>query len=132
MADSTVREHIVFVYGTLLSGLGNHHYLDGAHYFGEAETVESYRMTAGGIPYVSRRDPICPVKGELYIVNDETLAKLDRLEGHPRFYKREVIHIRIGKGHILAWCYLNERSAGHHVVEDGDYRRVAKALGMGV
>jgi gamma-glutamylaminecyclotransferase len=133
MEDQTIRKHLVFVYGTLLSGLGNHHIIEPGHFIADGETVERFRMTAGGIPFVSRVDPVCRVKGELYIVNDETLADLDRLEGHPRFYCRELVEVEGPGGAIFtAWCYLCERGAGHHLVDDGDFRRVANAWGMGV
>lgn len=36
------------------------------------------------------------VVGEVWECNDECLANLDRLEGHPTFYQRELIRVATG------------------------------------
>jgi gamma-glutamylcyclotransferase (GGCT)/AIG2-like uncharacterized protein YtfP len=52
------------------------------------------------------------VKGELYMVDEPTLARLDRLEGHPQFYSREEIRISAGAGaECMAWAYFIRRGA---------------------
>ena len=76
--------HRVFVYGTLKRGYGNYRmFLRDAHFAGEAKTPPSYGMlSAGGFPVVM---PVSwdgkAVAGELYHVDDRTLARLDGLEG---------------------------------------------------
>ena len=45
---------------------------------------------------------ITAVEGELYAVDDKELSSLDRLEGHPNYYKREEIETSEG----VAWIYL--------------------------
>lgn len=37
------------------------------------------------------------VHGEVYVVNAETLRELDKLEGHPDFYRREWIVLDDGR-----------------------------------
>ena len=87
----------VFVYGTLKKKKGNHHYLRSAIYLGEAVTNEaSFTMFNGGFPFVSDHFPSHErsgrIVGELYQVDSqETLDRLDQLEGVPVLYvKREV------------------------------------------
>eukprot|EP00039_Didymoeca_costata_P014312 m.229929 g.229929 ORF g.229929 m.229929 type:complete len:131 (-) comp15994_c0_seq5:1244-1636(-) len=37
------------------------------------------------------------IKGELYEVNDDMLAKMDKLEGHPKWYLRKNISVVVSK-----------------------------------
>jgi gamma-glutamylcyclotransferase (GGCT)/AIG2-like uncharacterized protein YtfP len=54
------------------------------------------RGWGGGVATVVRRKgSVTP--GLLYLVPKEDLAKLDRCEGHPRYYQRQVKKIRLGK-----------------------------------
>jgi gamma-glutamylcyclotransferase (GGCT)/AIG2-like uncharacterized protein YtfP len=46
------------------------------------------------------------VIGELYEVDDETLAALDRLEGHPSFYRRTAITLAPPRDAEPVWTYL--------------------------
>lgn len=81
----------IFVYGTLLSGEPNHRLLVSAKFIGEARTRPEFTFhDLGGCPGAVRYSKLEPVAivGELYAVDAETLAALDRLEGHPRFYRR--------------------------------------------
>ena len=51
------------------------------------------------------------VHGEIYLVTSSTLALIDNLEGHPHFYKREIIQdiFNYEKKYSL-WSYLFEKS----------------------
>lgn len=86
----------VFVYGTLLRGEGNHRLLMGAQFVAQARTQSEFTFhDLGGCPGMIRGTD-CEhqtVLGELYDVDEEILAALDRLEGHPRFYRRTEILI---------------------------------------
>ena len=126
----------VFVYGTLMKGMGNNCFMAGSRFLGAGETVEEYRMTAGhGIPYLSRDWGESPIQGELWTVDEATLAELDRLEGHPNWYRRREIWILpegirrdkdpkiLGWQMVKAWVYFNDETVGPHEIEDGDFRR---------
>jgi len=82
----------VFVYGTLLSGFGNHdHYLkDKAKLISQDVMVEKFRMfNLGYFPtcvFTDNSEDI--VHGEVYSVHKETLRDLDYLESYPRWYDR--------------------------------------------
>lgn len=110
----------VFVYGTLLSGQGNNHLLRDSTKLGDV-TVSGLEMhTMGGFPAcVVRYDKYSSVTGEVWEVDDETFARLDRLEGYPHFYDRIEINTPLGE----AWVYINEEARSLPVVESGDWKK---------
>jgi gamma-glutamylcyclotransferase (GGCT)/AIG2-like uncharacterized protein YtfP len=61
------------------------------------------------------------VHGEVYRVDDRTLAALDHLEGHPDFYVRSVIGLEAGRE---VWTYLldAERVRGRPRIPCGAWR----------
>ncbi len=128
--------HNVFVYGTLQKGCSNHYLLAGAAFLGPALTEENFVMRTlvsengyRGIPFVGRDLDLGPVHGEVYAVDDQTLATLDRLEGcvmgdtDASWYRREAVPVRVGGADTgapgsagagreeTAWIYLHERPA---------------------
>lgn len=98
--------HNVFVYGSLMRGFGNHGLLESSAFISEA-TAEGLRLyTLGAFPAVlSGDDGDSPVRGEVYSVDDETLARLDRLEGHPNFYRRERKEVWVENYNAYLPCY---------------------------
>ena len=95
---------LVFVYGSLKRGFCNHGLLKDAKFIKHDQTKEAeYRMySAGAFPMVSNGDK--HIGGELYEVAEATLDRLDRLEGHPNWYKREQVYLQ---GHDApAWMYV--------------------------
>lgn len=100
-----VNRHRVFVYGSLMRGLGNHRLLASSRSLGPAMTAAAcWRMIdLGSFPGVlpAGGDGIV---GELYAVDAPTLAAPDRLEGHPHFYCREPVDLDVGED--PAWMYV--------------------------
>jgi gamma-glutamylcyclotransferase (GGCT)/AIG2-like uncharacterized protein YtfP len=93
---------LVFVYGTLRRNEVNHHLLEEARYCGTCETPPHYKMVSlGAYPGVVKGGGTS-IEGEVYEVNARQMADLDRLEGYPQAYGREVIVTPWGK----AWIYL--------------------------
>ncbi len=91
----------VAVYGSLKKGRGNHHILHNAEYLGEIKIEPKFTLVSlGGFPGLVPNGTQ-EVKGELYKVDDETMRRLDWLEGHPHFYVREVVNTDKGE----AWVY---------------------------
>lgn len=83
----------VFVYGTLMRDCANHAALRSSVFIGEAVTPPVYSMVSlGGYPGVLK-DGGTSIAGEVYEVGHATLATLDRIEGHPRFYERQEIEL---------------------------------------
>lgn len=122
----TGNSHVVAVYGTLKSGHGNHDRLMGkAKFLGTGETFTKYPMVVSGIPYlIDRAGKGHHVKVEVYRVTTEELRSLDKLEGHPDWYVRSALTIKMDKGSTLtAWVYVIPDERSHtHMDDTGVYQ----------
>lgn len=124
---------LVFVYGSLLRGLSNHQVLIGNGY---AEFVRTDRtmpehtmLDLGGYPGVIHGGDTS-ILGEVWRVDAECLEALDRLEGHPTFYRREPVQLAETSGAVTYFLQdsgvIRRRSNYNRpIVLDGDWRRVA-------
>lgn len=103
----------VFVYGTLKTGFGNNSLLYDSILVGEAVSFHSYTMIdLGGCPMLASNTTNLSrhVVGEMWRVESpHTLARLDRLEGHPVFYKRSLAAFTVNGKLKVAWCYFSSR-----------------------
>ncbi len=85
---------LVFCYGTLKSGYHNHRLLEDAKFIGKSRTTPDYKIYCNGrFPYMIEVEGGVSVEGEVYEVDAEQLARLDRLEGHPRMYLRKLVNL---------------------------------------
>jgi gamma-glutamylcyclotransferase (GGCT)/AIG2-like uncharacterized protein YtfP len=111
------------VYGTLRKGYGNHSLLLGTNFIGAGLTSEPYRLTANGIPFVSKESPVSKVKVEVYETdNEDIISDVDSLEGHPRFYRREEIFVDLEDGSkVSAELYFCSGRESNTLIESGDY-----------
>jgi gamma-glutamylaminecyclotransferase len=112
---------LVFVYGTLLVGERNHRLLKGAQLICDAKTAPRFHLHDLG-PYPGLvRGGKHAVAGELYEVDQGTLADLDRLEDHPRYYRRTRIVLSDG---TRAETYLLTLAqvAGRPIIASGSWR----------
>jgi gamma-glutamylcyclotransferase (GGCT)/AIG2-like uncharacterized protein YtfP len=115
----------VFVYGTLLSGEPNHRLLVGAELVGEARTEPAFDLVnLGAFPAMVPGGGTA-VAGEVYEVDPPTLDALDRLEGHPRFYRRHAVRLHDGD-EVLAYLLTQDQARGRPRITSGDWRRVRK------
>lgn len=113
--------HKVFVYGTLKAGFGNHHILEESKFLQVGETEPTFTMISlGGFPGILDFGTTS-IKGEVYEVDKETLARLDRLEGHPRWYKRTPITLNDGF-EVETYIYPSDLGYGKEVIESGSWR----------
>lgn len=116
-------KNLIFVYGTLRTGHSNHHLLKDAKNYGAGSTVENYAMyLASGYPYVNSYEPRYPIVGELFGVDDSTLALLDKMEGHPRHYERKETQVTVEGKQYTAWMYF--RNPPGVLMQNGDYSKV--------
>jgi gamma-glutamylcyclotransferase (GGCT)/AIG2-like uncharacterized protein YtfP len=103
--------HLVFVYGSLKRGYGNHYILDrSAKFVARTRTVgRSYYMVSfGPFPAVMKipssfKEEFYNIEGEVYEVDEQTLMSLDALEGNGYLYTRE--KVGLASGHT-AWMYI--------------------------
>lgn len=120
----TGETHRVFVYGTLMAGMRNHHRLkrDGVRTIArDARTCHdddwlmATRRTGNGyyapVVYPGRAGhPKGMIFGELYEVDNSILLDLDRFEGHPQVYRREEVVVKSAllekERQHKAWMYV--------------------------
>ncbi|QKR00469.1 gamma-glutamylcyclotransferase [Metallosphaera tengchongensis] len=120
----------IFVYGSLRYGFELHHYLRRSRFvgLGYAEGFEMYNL--GGYPGVVKGDG--RVWGEVYEINQETLARLDQVEGYEGLeddlYVRETttVYFDEQRQHKLSGVYLyiyNQPTKEKDQITSGDYSR---------
>lgn len=128
---------LLFVYGTLLSGLSNHHHMQGARCLGPA-SVQGALFDLGEYPAMvmtgARAEPLETVMGELYQIEASHWQRLDTLEEvdpesiENSMYLRvtsEVTWLASEKLQTLrAQVYVyNWSLEGRPRIENGDFRR---------
>lgn len=119
---------VLFVYGTLRRGLENHEgYLKNARYMGRAVTQEKYALFLDDFPYLTKAAAVSRIVGELYLVDQDTQAHIDLLEGHPHQYCRELITVVTDQGEPhSAWVYFYPEPRGR-LIESGDLFNAAQS-----
>ena len=96
--------NLVFVYGTLKQGHGNHRLLQSARLVQRAVTRPEFTMfNLGWFPGVVHHGNTS-ISGEIYQVNEQEFKALDALEGYPDFYTRKQIDIAGVDDPV--WVYL--------------------------
>lgn len=115
----------VFVYGTLKRGLGNYITMQkaGGQFMGFDHIEGNFKLAEiGGLPaVVPDLTKTNKVYGQLFCMDEEGLAVLDLLEGHPNFYTRS--KIRTESRDKRAWVYFMQNRDwinGHSKVTDID------------
>ena len=98
----------VFVYGTLMNGETNNHYLENSKFSGMA-TIEGYEMySMGGYPAIIDGDGI--IIGELYQVPNIDIPSIDMLEGEGSLYIKRCETVTDSKGKSsFAFIYVYNR-----------------------
>lgn len=113
--------HAVFVYGSLMSGMGNNRVIAGGQLLGEARIYGTFKMLdLGHFPGLVEGNfgRANRVIGEVWLVDDETMRRLDRLEGYPRMYDRRSVVAALASGRLQR-AQVYTYNAGVDEVEDG-------------
>lgn len=120
----------VFVYGTLRPPQPNTTPADSRYYPEVARCVKTVTpawlpaadvFDAGSYPAIIRGSGV--VYGELLGVQPRALEIMDRIEGHPTFYKRERVQVETDHGPEAAWVYWAPRGLviGRPQIINGDW-----------
>ena len=111
----------IFVYGTLLSGEGNHRHLRGARPLAVRRTEPRYTLVSLG-PYPALLNGgTTSVTGEVYDIDGDLLSALDRFEGVPRLYRRTQIRL-LGGESVAGYLLARPRPKSYPVIASGDWR----------
>lgn len=126
--DVNHQTYLVFVYGTLRRHEHNHILLmDAVSVSYQAKTRGVLVDTGWGYPALAAGSEW--VFGEVYAVNDDQLARLDRLEGYRgaganNHYERirQVVMTDAGEVDAYVYIYTNEIAVGLPRVAHGDWK----------
>ena len=110
----------VFVYGTLRVGESNHRLLHGYSPLATVRTAPAFELVSLGAFPAMVRGGRTAILGEVYEVHGDTLADLDRLEGHPDFYRREAIELADGS-EVLAYVLPRAAARDFPPIPSGDW-----------
>jgi len=101
-------QNIVFVYGTLMKGMGNEHFLEKSKYLGEGVTDKEYSMYIDIVIPKITITPMYKIDGELYLVSDNDMILIDKLE---RKYSKMVtkVYNKKSRKFVDAYIYVWER-----------------------
>lgn len=94
---------IVAVYGSLKRGFYNHHLLERSRFLATGQARGFAMYSLGSFPMIIEGRGRVAV--ELYEVDRQTFAALDRLEGFPVFYQRQMVTVETEHCPVEAWIY---------------------------
>ncbi|MBI5211902.1 MAG: gamma-glutamylcyclotransferase [Nitrospirae bacterium] len=115
--------HNLFIHGTLRRGCSNNKLLSGADFIGCAETTQDYALfMVDKKPLITKR-PVSKIKGDVYSMTEDMLTMVDRLKGHPRINKRELVSVKLEDGKTIeAWLYFHIHPLRNSIlIESGEY-----------
>lgn len=115
------NRHLVFVYGTMKTGMRNHRrimdhsttrFLGGARTMTTTHDLQTF-VTGDGYIAPALIEGNSRVYGEVYEIDDECLSILDMCEGNGYVYRREPISIVGYKPRsVFAYFYLRDVTGG--------------------
>lgn len=121
-----MKKHLVAVYGSLLTELGNHRVIQGENteLLGEFTSEPVYKLySLGGFPGLKENGETA-VKMEVYSVDDVVAKRVDSLEGYSpdrpaTFYDKKSIETPWGTASV--YIYMGNPS-DDKLVESGDWK----------
>ena len=109
-----MKGNYVFTYGTLLRGERNHHLISDRDFISEGY-VKGFKMfNLGRYPGIEYGEGT--VLGEIYLVDDKTLAELDYLEEEGSLYLRKTTKVYTANNEYEAYIYVY-----NHKVDNPNY-----------
>ncbi len=106
----------IFVYGSLRHKQGNSHWMTNAQLLGDF-SIDNYQLYSPG-HYPGAVPGNGTVHGEVYRIDNATLAELDALRTGGGEYARQLIQTPYGS----AWMYVYQRPVdGLKLIESGDW-----------
>lgn len=108
---NVLQDNLIAVYGTLKKGYSNYYsYLTNAKHIGRGKTQDKYPLIVDGLPYlVNKKGVGHNVVVDVFKVSDMQLKKVDQLEGHPQWYRRVQIPVKLKNRTLNCWIYFNPK-----------------------
>lgn len=128
---NVLQDNLVAVYGTLKKGFNNYYnYLKSSKHVGAGRTQDKYPLIVEGLPFlVNEKGVGHNVKVDVFKVSDATFKNLDALEGHPRWYKREQIPVKLSNGKVYTcWVYFNPKTITSNTILQESYEQSSRYL----
>jgi gamma-glutamylaminecyclotransferase len=128
--DNVLEDNLIAVYGTLKKGYSNyHHYLSASKFIAKGKTKDKYPLIIRGLPYlIEQKGKGHNVEVDIFKVSGGVLAHLDRLEGHPDWYRRKQIDVKTKNGVLKCWIYFNIRETADGKEYHKEYTQSYKPL----
>jgi gamma-glutamylaminecyclotransferase len=122
---NVLEDHLVAVYGTLKKGYSNYNrFLTSSKFIASGQTKDKYPLIISGLPYlIEDSGKGHNVEVDVFKVSDTKLADLDRLEGHPIWYKRKQIPIEVKGKTLMCWIYFNIKEKADGKVWHKSYKQ---------
>ena len=113
----------LIVYGTLMSGERNHRFCRNAVSITPCTVTGTLYDTGYGFPVFMPKENTT-VKAELIEIPLADWADIDRLEGYPRLYDRQLLQATLADGsEATGWIYImNTLPEGARVIESGSWK----------
>jgi len=118
----------VICYGTLMTGECNHGFCQNAISIEPCIVTGTLYDTGWGFPAFVLGGTT-QLKAELIEIPIEDWPAMDRLEGYPRLYDRQLCHARLAADgrEVVAWIYImNNLPATAKIIVCGDWKQYRK------
>jgi gamma-glutamylaminecyclotransferase len=118
--------HLVFVYGSLKAGFGNHALLDQTCSEFVLSTVtegDNYHMFGFGQSFpgvIHAKNRNSRIRGEVYRVSDQGMKLLDQLESNGHLYQRELVKVQGMEDPVWMYIYLARADEKQKLLNDPD------------
>lgn len=132
--DNVLQDNVIAVYGTLKKGYSNYHrYLSSSKFVGKGTTQDKYPLIIEGLPYVvNKKGTGHNVEVNVFKVSKSVFNNIDMLEGHPKWYRREIIPIKLESGKVIkCWIYFNPKQVDKNTKLHKTYTQQNYGYGYG-
>ncbi len=122
---NVLQDNLIAVYGTLKKGYSNYYsYLTNAKHIGRGKTQDKYPLIVDGLPYlVNKKGVGHNVVVDVFKVSDMQLKKVDQLEGHPQWYRRVQIPVKLKNRTLNCWIYFNPKDINSNTEMHSEYKQ---------
>ena len=117
-----MAESLLFVYASLLTGEPEHGLLGGAQPLGVTTTEPRYALHDLGVYGALVEGGDTAVSGEVYLVGDDVLLRIDVARQVPILFQRCAVRLAGGTD-AQAYCMSADRVRGRRRLRHGDWRR---------